>query len=131
MKPKPRKTQASSNLQSFALNSFVRRTDNTDELKLLIQQHGGELKRKGRSRNWQLNVSSSNIRTLMSAISRSDHSSWQWLVKQLDAQQSPATMAELLALLTEHPDLSPSQLVERSGCDLALARAAIDQFEFS
>jgi len=116
--------------QSIVLNSFIRRTDHTHTLKALIATTGAKLSRKGRSRNWLLELSQQQSIELISLITQSKHESWYWLVKKLDEQKQSYSFDELLSLAQRQPSLTVTQLMSLSDCTLADARKVIDKLEW-
>jgi len=115
---------------SVILNSFIRRTDNTHALKILISSTGAKLSRKGRSRHWLLEVNRQQSIELISLISQSKHESWYWLVKKLDEQKHNYSFDELLSLAKSQSSLTVTQLMLMSDCTLAEARKVIDLLEW-
>jgi len=116
--------------QSIVLNSFIRRTDHTHTLKAMIATTGAKLSRKGRSRNWLLELSQQQSIELISLITQSKHESWYWLVKKLDEQKQSYSFDELLSLAQRQPSLTVTQLMSLSDCTLADARKVIDKLEW-
>lgn len=51
-------------LVSITLNGFVKRTLNTEVLKVAIKSTGATLTRKGRSKNWLLQANDEQIRNI-------------------------------------------------------------------
>ena len=114
----------------IALNSFVRRTEQTPKLKALICDCGGSLSRQGRSRNWVLTISSQQAIALRKAIEEARQPSWLWLANLLTKEQQPLTEAEIKTLATEHWPITVSELMSLSDCTLAEARKVIDEIEW-
>ncbi len=118
--------------EKIILNSFVRRTDNTDGLKALIKATGAQLTRKGRSRNWLLGVNSQQRQQIIEQLSQADdETSWQWLAKLLIDTREPTSFAELLSIISNDPAITVKQLMALTDCTIGQARAALDEIEWS
>ena len=115
---------------SVNLNSFVRRTDNTSQLKNLLRSHGGQLKRVGRSRNWQMTVPLNGLLALIRVIESSGESSWLWVGKLLEQRKPKLSSDQLSQIAREHSNISVAQLVSLTDCTMGEARLAIDTLEW-
>ena len=111
---------------TIRLNGFVRRTQNTEELKAAITSVGATLKRKGRSRNWLLNASREQLQQIILLINQSEQESWLWIVKSIRENRPPLTRQELLDIVKENPHMTVSQLVSLTDCQLSEARKVFD-----
>ncbi|MFT4928146.1 MAG: hypothetical protein ACI8WB_004263 [Phenylobacterium sp.] len=116
--------------QAIILNSFVRRTQNTDQLKALMKATGAKLGRKGRSRNWLLQADAEQLRQIIEQIYQQDEPSWLWLAKWLTENQLPTSFADLLQIIKNHPGITVKQLMGLTDCTIVEARAALDEAEF-
>ena len=115
---------------SVNLNSFVRRTDKTSQLKNLLRSHGGQLKRVGRSRNWQMTVPLNGLLALIRVIESSRESSWLWVGKLLEQSKPKLSSDQLSQIAREHSNISVAQLVSLTDCTMGEARRAIDTLEW-
>lgn len=114
----------------ITLPSLLRRVINTNALKTLIRTHGGELKRIGRSRNWQLTVTFEQLESIITAIADSEESSWQWLASHLAKQRKNLSFDMLLEVASNKPNITVSELMIRTDCSIVEARKVIDTLEF-
>jgi len=112
------------------LRSFVRKTINSYQLKAAIRQSGATLIRKGRSRDWILEVNALQIQQIVEFINGADQSSWLWLLKVLSDQRQQLTEQELLNIVQRNPAISLNQLIGLTNCTRAQARQVLDQFEW-
>ena len=115
---------------SITLNSFVRRTDHTQALKNLIRNSGAQLQRKGRSRNWELEVSSEQAIQLRNAIEASREVTWHWIEKALTAHVPALTLSQVNTIAQQHWPVTVTQLTILTNCTMAEARAVIDSIEW-
>lgn len=113
------------------LNSFVRRTQHTYELKALITSTGGKLTRKGRSRNWQLILPRENKKTLIDKIYQADEKSWLWVAKLLAQEKVSYEKEDLLEILKNSPSMTITELMSLTNCTASEARKALDNQEWS
>lgn len=118
------------NIVSVNLNSLVRRTDNTSQLKNLLRSHGGQLRRVGRSRNWQMTVPLNGLLALIRVIESSGESSWLWVGKLLEQRKPKLSSDQLSQIAREHSNISVAQLVSLTDCTMGEARRAIDILEW-
>ncbi|SFD41137.1 ribosome recycling factor family protein [Pseudoalteromonas denitrificans] len=108
------------------LNSFVRRTKNHKTLKLIIQNSGAVIKRKGRSRNWLLHADWAHICEIINKVQLSEEPSWQWFVNELQKYKPELSINDLVEIITKSPFISVNQLMAQTDCTLAQARQALD-----
>lgn len=114
----------------LTLNSFVRRTQDTQELKHYVACSGARLVRLGRSRNWQLHASTKQLRQIIHLAEARQEPSWNWLLTLLRDSSPAFSDAELLALAKQLPDITVQQLVQQTDCSLLQARQTIDRLEW-
>ena len=119
------------NLISVDLPSLVRRTQHTQTFKGECRKTGAILSRKGRSRNWQLALTANQLQQLVEVIYRTQEPSWHWIAKRLEQHRPKSTADQLLALITERPSITVSELQNATDCTLAEARLAIERFELA
>ena len=118
------------NIVCVNLNSLVRRTYNTSQLKNLLRSHGGQLRRVGRSRNWQMTVPLNGLLALIRVIESSGESSWLWVGKLLEQRKPKLSSDQLSQIAREHSNISVAQLVSLTDCTMGEARRAIDTLEW-
>ncbi|WP_448211152.1 ribosome recycling factor family protein [Colwellia sp. MEBiC06753] len=99
-------------------------------LKAQIRGLGCELSRVGRSRNWQLIASKTQVITIIGLIEQADEQSWLWLAKHLRNQQEAITQDELMSFAKQQPGITVNQLMAKTDCTVAQARRVIDELEF-
>jgi hypothetical protein len=114
----------------ITLRSFLRKTLNSYILKAGIRKTGATLIRKGRSRDWILEVNNIQIQQIIELVETSDQSSWQWLVKVLKVRCQRLTQNELLNIIERNPAISLNQLVGLTNCTRSQAREVLDKFEW-
>jgi hypothetical protein len=127
----PRPTSLPRDQRSLQLNSFVRRSRNTDTLKALIIECGADLSRKGRSRNWRLTISLIQSKILVGQIYQSDEPSWLWLAKLLSELKGSYDQSMLVEIARSSPSISVSELISKTDCSASDARQALDTVEWS
>ncbi|KZZ65270.1 hypothetical protein A3765_05970 [Oleiphilus sp. HI0130] len=115
---------------SISLNSFVRRTNHTQTLKTLIRASGAQLERKGRSRNWILNVTNEQAIHLRNAMESSGEETWLWIEKSLSAHLPTLSLTEIQTIAQKHWPITVTQLISLTNCRIAEARTAIDRIEW-
>ena len=115
----------------ITLPSFLRRVDKTAHLTNSFRDQGGELKRIGRTRHWQVYASREQIDATIKAIEASTEPSWQWLVTHLSKQHKDLAFDMLLSIAEKKPAITVSELMQRTDCTIAQARKVIDTLEFS
>jgi Ribosome recycling factor len=113
------------------LNSFVRRTQQTQALKALITSCDGLLSRKGRSRNWQLVIPESHRKLLIDKIYQATEPSWLWIAKSLAELAVDYQAGELLTFAKSRPSITVKALMIETGCTAAEARTVLDDIEWS
>jgi hypothetical protein len=114
----------------ITLNSLVRRTKHTDQLKALLKKNGGKLTRKGRSRNWKLELSYQDKKTVVNELYNSDEPSLLWIAKLLAQQEKTHSHEQLVTIARQAPAITVNQLVAETNCSLAEARKALDELEW-
>ncbi|PAJ74353.1 hypothetical protein CJF42_10995 [Pseudoalteromonas sp. NBT06-2] len=112
------------------LNSFVRRTQDRTQLKVLVLNTGALLKRKGRSRNWILQADCSQISEILYKAQQVEEPSWQWFISELEKHKPQLSVNELVNLIKQEPLITLNQLIVKTDCTLAQAREAIDIVEW-
>lgn len=123
----------------IALPSLIHRIggDNNAQAKQLAHHLGCELKRIRRSRNWQIIGERDNLQTFQNTLQHESELKFQYLISKL--QQGLAqpddkldSKAEQLAtLIKQQPDITLSELMEKTHCTLVearLARATVEGF---
>jgi hypothetical protein len=107
---------------SVRLNSFVHRVEDKSIVMGCAVKYGCTLKRIRRSRNWTL----SGEPSALSKFSIEANVGWISVAinKVLDGYKSP-----IQEVLEREPEITVADLMYQSGCTLAEARAAIDEFE--
>lgn len=113
------------------LNSFIRRIENAQDLKCLIKDQGVTLTRRGRSRNWTIELNTEQSINLQKSIESEKQESWLWLAKLLNEQRPELNLKDLEALAKEHWPISVNQLMTLTDCTSAQARLVIDEIEWS
>jgi len=117
-------------LITITLNGLVRRTLNTDSLKVGIKSTGAKLSRKGRSRNWTLQANSEQVRQIIELISQSGEDSWRWLTKKLIEERPKLNHQELRKIAIKDPSMTITQLTSLTDCTLLDARIVLDDIEW-
>jgi hypothetical protein len=118
------------NIPYIALPSFLRRVLKAYALKALIREQGCEISRIGRSRNWQLKATFQQLEQIISLIEQSEETSWQWLAILLSKQRKNLGFDMLLTIAQKKPEITLSELMQRTDCTIAEARRVIDTLEF-
>ena len=116
--------------QLYMLNSFVRRTDKTDELKTLIKSSGATMARQGRSRNWILTADIQQIKIISTGILEAHEVSWLWLVKLFSNNKHTWTESELLRYARDSSASTVTELMSETDCTIVEARKVIDLLEW-
>ncbi len=117
-------------LVNITLNGFVRRTLNTESLKVSIKSTGAKLSRKGRSRNWLLQANNEQVQRIIKLISQSGEDSWRWLTKRLIEERPKLNHDELRNIAIQNPSMTISQLTSLTDCTLLDARIVLDEIEW-
>ena len=117
-------------LVQVTLNSFVRKTQNSDVLKIQLRSTGAQLTRNGRSRNWMLKANHQQILDIIQLVNLSGEDSWLWLVKKLSEHKRQLSHEELLKLARQNPKITVTELMSVSDCKLVEARKVLDQLEW-
>ncbi|MCH2057698.1 MAG: ribosome recycling factor family protein [Thalassotalea sp.] len=116
--------------KTITLPSFLRKTMKAYALKSEIRALGCELSRVGRSRNWILKATISQVQDIIELIEASGEESWQWLAKLLKKQRESLTYDELIYIAQQNQGITVNQLVALTDCTSAQARRVIDEIEF-
>ncbi|MBB1489647.1 ribosome recycling factor family protein [Oceanospirillum sediminis] len=117
-------------LVTITLNSFVRRTLNTDTLKQAIKSTGATLSRKGRSRNWQLEADREQIGDIIRLIFESGEDSWCWVSKKLSENKPKLEHEQLKEVARQHPSITVNRLIALTDCSISDARIVLDEIEW-
>jgi hypothetical protein len=117
-------------LVNIILNGFVKRTLNTDALKVAIKSTGAKLSRKGRSRNWLLQANEEQIRNIIKLIAQSEETSWDWLTKKLMEEKPKLNRDELRKIAIQDPSMTIAQLTLLTDCSHLDARKVLDEIEW-
>ena len=117
-------------LVTITLNSFVRRTLNTDTLKQAIKSTGAMLSRKGRSRNWQLEANGEQIGDIIRLISESGEESWFWVSKKLSENKPKLEHEQLKEIARQDPSITVNRLIALTDCSISDARIVLDEIEW-
>lgn len=120
----------SNNTHHIILPSFLRRVLKTSSIKTLIRQQGCELNRIGRSRNWRLQATFEQLERTISAIEISEESSWLWVATHLSKQRKNLSFDMLVTIAQKKPEITVTELMQRTDCTIAEARRVIDTIEF-
>ncbi len=115
---------------NIILNGFVKRTLNTDALKVAIKSTGATLNRKGRSRNWILQADREQIQQIIKFMSQSGENSWLWVNKKISEERPKLTRDELRNIAKRDPPMTITQLTELTDCTLIDARTVLDEIEW-
>ena len=114
----------------LTLNSFVRRTQQTNKLKGIIKSYDATLSRKGRSRNWILSIPVRHKKDLITKLYEANESSWLWVAKLLSEQSSTYNLEQLLSIAQQTPAITVTELIHLTDCTLAEARKVLDELEW-
>ncbi len=117
-------------LVKITLSGFVRRTLNTDALKVNIKSTGAKLTRKGRSRNWILQADNQQIPQIINLISDADEDSWLWVAKKLYEYKPKLNRDELRNIAKQDSAMTVAQLTLLTDCTLIDARTVLDEIEW-
>ena len=117
-------------LVDITLNGFVKRTLNTEVLKVAIKSTGATLTRKGRSKNWLLQANDEQIRNIIKLVSQSEEISWHWLTKKLTEAKPKLNRDELKSIAIQNPSITISQLTLLTDCTHLDARIVLDEIEW-
>jgi len=116
--------------QQYMLNSLVRRTDKTNELKVLIKSSGATMTRRGRSRNWVLHADILQINIISTGIIEAHEVSWLWLIKLFSNNKYIWTESELLSYARKSSASTVTKLMSETDCTIVEARKVIDLLEW-
>ncbi|PCI63610.1 MAG: hypothetical protein COB35_00800 [Gammaproteobacteria bacterium] len=116
-------------VKPLILPSFLRRSLRAYALKDMVRSSGCELSRIGRSRNWRLIATQSQLQQIIALIQNSNEPSWQWLAVFLAKNKAQISHQELITMIKFKPDITINELLARTDCTLAQARKALDEVE--
>lgn len=116
-------------INSIKLTSFVRRTKKSFAVKAYIRQQGCQLSRIGRSRNWQLKATSTQLQSIVSFIEHENEVSWLWLAKRLKKEYRHLSHEDIITLASNLNTLTIAALMAQTDCTLAQARKVLDELE--
>ena len=117
-------------LIGVALNSFVRKSPNSDALKKLIKSTGATLTRKGRSRHWYLQANTPQLLLIIELIHQSGEEAWFWVPKKILENKPNLSHDELLEYARLHAEITVTKLMAATDCKLIEARKVIDELEW-
>ncbi|KZY67386.1 hypothetical protein, partial [Oleiphilus sp. HI0067] len=109
----------------------IRRVENAQDLKCLIKDQGVTLTRRGRSRNWTIELNTEQSINLQKSIESAKQESWLWVANLLKKQRPELNLKDLKTLAKEHWPISVNQLMRLTDCTSAQARLVIDEIEWS
>ncbi|MFQ3275720.1 MAG: hypothetical protein ACI8SC_000354 [Colwellia sp.] len=116
-------------INSINLPSFLRRTMKSYAIKAYIRQQGCDLSRVGRSRNWQLKATSTQLQSIVSFIEHENAVSWLWLAKRLKKEYEDLSHEDIITLANSLKTLTIATLMAKTDCTLAQARKVLDELE--
>jgi len=116
-------------INTINLPSFVRRSLKAQTLKVYIRQQGCQLRRIGRSRNWQLKANFSQLQAIVAFIEQENEASWLWLEKCLKKEYQHLNHEDLVKLASRLKTLTITALMAQTDCTLAQARKVLDELE--
>jgi hypothetical protein len=122
----------SKNTISVSLPSLIHKigSENTKLAKSIAIQHHSELKRIRRSRNWQVTAEFQSLSTFSAALAELDYETYQFIIKKIDEhvealQEHHLPLSTRLAnMLSVNPNITLAELMDKTHCSLAQARAA-------
>lgn len=116
--------------KQIKLQAFVRKCFDAYLLKAIIRDSGGQLSRKGRSRNWVLVADAHQIADIIAKVEQAEQPSWLWFALLLREQRAQITQDELLNIVKRNPAISANGLIALTDCTLAQARHCLDKVEW-
>lgn len=116
-------------INTINLPSFLRRTMKSYTVKAYIKQQGCQLSRIGRSRNWQLKATPTQLQAIVMFIEHENEVSWLWLAKRIRKEYQHLSHENLVTLASTLATLTIATLMAQSDCTLAQARKVIDELE--
>jgi hypothetical protein len=116
-------------INTINLPSFVRRSLKAQILKVYIRQQGCQLRRIGRSRNWQLKANITQLQAIVAFIEQENEASWLWLEKCLKKEYQHLNHEDLVKLASRLNTLTITALMAQTDCTLAQARKVLDELE--
>ncbi|GAK83745.1 ribosome recycling factor [Vibrio ponticus] len=121
----------SDDLISVPLPSLIHKIgrEQAAELRQLAANFGCECKRIRRSRNWQLQGDFHGLRSLLDELQVRDSLTHQFALSRLSAAltkiQPPLSIEEQLQqLLQDNPNITLTEMMEATSCEIAQARVA-------
>ena len=116
-------------INTINLPSFLRRTIKSYAVKAYIRQQGCDLSRVGRSRNWQLKATSTQLQSIVSFIEHENEVSWLWLAKRLKKEYKDLNHEDIITIASNLNTLTIATLMAQTDCTLAQARKVLDELE--
>ena len=110
---------------SIQLNNFLHRIDCKTTIIELVTQHGCNLKRIRRSKNWRL---TGNQAQLVAVSEQLKQGRTLWIAEAIN-KALPKPTFDLTAIVQSNPDMTINRLIAETGCTLIEARAALDKAE--
>ncbi|MDA0116707.1 ribosome recycling factor family protein [Vibrio sp. T11.5] len=115
----------------ISLPSLIHRigSEATKQLRIVVKQHGCNLKRVRRSRNWQLIGQFDALKGLLNHLSQQS-AEFDFVLNKLNAHINQSvvsreyTIERLIEILLADPTITLTDLMERTGCSLIEARFA-------
>ena len=117
-------------LIEVTLSGFVKRTLNTDALKVAIKSTGAKLTRKGRSRNWVLQADTEQVHQIIDLTSDAGEDSWLWIAKKIYECRPKLGRDELRKIAQQDSSMTVTQLTALTDCTLVDARTILDEIEW-
>ncbi|MGF1911385.1 ribosome recycling factor family protein [Vibrio kasasachensis] len=98
-------------------------------IRAIATEHGCQIQRVRRSRNWQAQGSYNNLQALLKHLQAHDSLTNQFVIGKLVALlaqiEPPVTIEQQLAqLLQSNPNITLSELMDITQCDISQARLA-------
>ena len=116
-------------INTINLPSFLRRSMKSYAIKAYIRQQGCQLSRIGRSRNWQLKTTPTQLQAIVTFIEHEKEASWLWLAKRLRKEYQHLNHENLVTLASSLKPLTIAALMAKTDCTLAQARKVLDELE--
>jgi len=110
---------------SIKLNNFLHRIDCKATIIALVNQHGCNLKRIRRSKNWSLTGEQNQ---LVEVSKQLQQPKTIWIADAIE-KALPKPSFDLIAIVLSNPDMTINRLIAETGCTLIEARIAIDKAE--
>lgn len=120
----------------ISLPSLIHRigSEATKRLRIVVKQHGCNLKRVRRSRNWQLIGQFDALKGLLNHLSQQS-AEFDFVLNKLNAHINQSVVSQeytnerLIEILLADPTITLTDLMERTGCSLIEARFARSESE--